>query len=135
MGGNGLRMNSGDFVPLQAASASGRKRQIVSGLVHRLMISRLCTLNRSVVFSSNTVTCERPTNLAGDIFVTQFSIPYPSNCGGIGCRRRFMAEVKNALRFGYQQISVQMNFTTGEVRTVNLVFCSFADIGQSSCRE
>ena len=52
LGGSGLRMNAGDFVPLQAASPSGRKRQVVSGSVRRLSIPRIDVLIRSVFFSA-----------------------------------------------------------------------------------
>lgn len=74
------------------------------------------------------MTCERPTGLTGDVFLADFSVPYPTACG-FACRRRFLAQVQNALRADYRTINVEMNFTVGVARNVRLVFCSFLDVG------
>ena len=79
---------------------------------------------------SDKINCERPTNLFGDIFATEFTIPFPSNCGGYSCRRRFEAEIKDALRLNYEKFEINMNFTSGEERNIVLVFCSFLDVGK-----
>ena len=83
------------------------------------------------VFFSSSISCERATGLTGDIFVAQYRVKYPSNCGLATCKRRFLARVQDALRMNYRTVTVVMNFTTGEVRNVRLVFCGFFSLSRS----
>lgn len=122
-------MISGDFLTLTAANR--RRRQIIDGFVVGVNRFQICLFYQYIFSLRNKVTCERPTNLYGDIFATEFSIPFPVNCGGYACRRRFASQVKNALRLNYEKFQINMNFTTNEQRNIVLVFCSFVDIGKN----
>lgn len=69
-------------------------------------------------------TCEQATSLTGNIFVADYRIKYPEICLSTTCREGYKIKLINALRMGYRTVTIVMNFTNGEIRNVQLVFCA-----------
>ena len=122
---NSIGIQSAQFLPEKASSK--KKRQTSDPSVTSKNTTVLFSPS-SLVFS--TTTCEEATGLFGDLFTAQYTMRFPSMCENAECEQRYLKKIQNDIRKRHHRLTVRMSFTHGEIRFVQLAFCSFSTIGK-----
>lgn len=78
------------------------------------------------------MSCEQATGLDGDLFTVRYMLKYPPMCRSSDCEKQYLKKIQNSIRKNHRRITVRMSFTNGEIRTVQLAFCSFSMTGNIS---
>jgi len=123
-----IDMQSGQF--LSATAANRKKRELSAASVKKNQRLSSYSLKFSLFFS--TVTCDQATGSFGNLFTTTYIMKYPPMYRAPGSQQRYLNKMQNAIRTNHRRITVTMNFTDGETRSVELAFCSFTIPGRLS---
>lgn len=84
------------------------------------------------LFLFRRMSCEQATGLEGNLFTVRYMLKYPPMCRSSDCEKQYLKKIQNSIRKNHRRIPVTMSFTNGEIRTVQLAFCSFSMTGNVS---